>query len=208
MCDISVQIEGLTVDYGVRRVLDGISLRLAAGETLVVAGANGSGKSSLLRVLCGLQRPTRGSVSYLLGGIRYRPEQARHLVGWLAPELQLYRELTAIENLRFFARVRGLQLGDAELQQRLAEVGLEGRGHDLLAAYSSGMTQRLRYAFALLHQPPVLLLDEPTITFDERGVAIFEQIARRQRERGILVIATNDAREERLGDYVLRLAAG
>jgi heme exporter protein A len=208
MCDISVQIEGLTVDYGARRVLDGITLHLAAGETLVVAGANGSGKSSLLRVLCGLQRPTRGSVSYLLGGVRYRPEQARGLVGWLAPELQLYRELTAIENLRFFARVRGLQLGDAELQQRLAEVGLEGRGHDLLAAYSSGMTQRLRYAFALLHQPPVLLLDEPTITFDERGVAIFEQIARRQRERGILVIATNDAREERLGDYVLRLAAG
>jgi heme exporter protein A len=208
MCDISVQIEGLTVDYGARRVLDGITLHLAAGETLVVAGANGSGKSSLLRVLCGLQRPTRGSVSYLLGGVRYRPEQARGLVGWLAPELQLYRELTAIENLRFFARVRGLQLGDAELLQRLAEVGLEGRGHDLLAAYSSGMTQRLRYAFALLHQPPVLLLDEPTITFDERGVATFEQIARRQRERGILVIATNDAREERLGDYVLRLAAG
>jgi heme exporter protein A len=207
MRDLTLHIDELTLDYGVRRVLAGLSLQLAAGETLVVTGANGSGKSSLLRVLCGLQRPTHGTVRYVVDGVVTMPDQARALVGWLSPDLQLYRELSALENLRFFAQVRGLALSDAALEQRLGEVGLSGRGHDLLAAYSSGMAQRLRYAFALLHRPAVLLLDEPTVTFDERGVAIFQEVAARQRERGLLVIATNDPREEQLGDYVLRLEA-
>lgn len=87
----------------------------------------------------------------------------------------------------------------------LEQVGLGGRGGDLLAAYSSGMGQRLRYAYALLHQPPALLLDEPTVTLDERGAEVVERIVQAQRERGILVIATNDPRELRYGDYVLRL---
>ncbi|KPV53689.1 transcriptional regulator, partial [Kouleothrix aurantiaca] len=101
----------------------------------------------------------------------------------------------------------GLHLAPAALDALLDEVGLGGRGGDLLAAYSSGMAQRLRYAYALLHRPPVLLLDEPTVTLDERGAAVVEQIVQRQRARGITVIATNDPRELRYGDYVLRLAA-
>ena len=113
--------------------------------------------------------------------------------------------MTALENLAFFATVRGLRRSSAELEMLLERVGLGGRGGDLLAAYSSGMTQRLRYAYALLHEPPILVLDEPTVTFDERGAALVEQVIARQRERGISVIATNDPREERFGDYVLRL---
>lgn len=208
MHTIELQLHDIAIDYGARRVVAGVSLVLCAGETLVVAGANGSGKSSLLRVLCGLQRPSSGTVQYVVDGVAVRPDQARDLIGWLSPDLQLYRELTVLENLRFFAQVRGLQLGDAALEQRLDAVGLNGRGADLLAAYSSGMAQRLRYAYALLHQPPVLLLDEPTLTFDERGVALFEQvIAQHRQSRGILVLATNDPRELRFGDYVLRLGS-
>jgi heme exporter protein A len=203
--ELCLQIEDLAIDYGSRRVMAGISLTLRSGETLVVAGANGSGKSSLLRVLCGLQRPSRGAARYVLGDITLLPSESRHLVGWLSPDLQLYRELTACENLRFFADVRGLSLGDAELEHRLEQVGLAGRGNDLLASYSSGMAQRLRYAYALLHSPPVLLLDEPTVTFDDQGAALFKRVVERQRERGLLVIATNDPRELRFGDYVLML---
>jgi len=204
--DIRLELEGVGLDYGPRRVLDGISLALGAGETLVVAGANGSGKSTLLRLICGLQRPTRGAVRLRAGGQVYRPDQAPWLVGWVAPDLQLYRELSGLENLRFFADVRGLKHTDAQLEALLAEVGLGGRGGDLLAAYSSGMAQRLRYAYALLHAPPLLLLDEPTVTLDERGAALVEQVIARQRRRGITVVATNDPREERYGDYVLRLS--
>lgn len=204
---IQLDLNDVAAEYGMRRVLAGITLTLRAGETLVVSGANGSGKSTLLRLLCGLQHPTAGQVNYQIGGQGFRPEQARHLIGWVAPDLQLYRELTAIENLEFFAAVRGLRFSREALQQRLATVGLAGRGDDLLMAYSSGMAQRLRYAYALLHDPPVLLLDEPTLTLDEHGMALVEQLITRQRERGISVIATNDSREHRFGDYLMRLGA-
>jgi heme exporter protein A len=205
MDDLRLELIDLAADYGARRVFAGVSLALRGGETLVVAGHNGSGKSTLLRLLCGLQRPTAGRAIYHAGGRRYHPDEARHLVGWVAPDLQLYRELTALENLEFFARVRGLRRTRAALTALLEQVELGGRGDDLLAAYSSGMAQRLRYAYALLHAPPVLLLDEPTVTLDERGAALFERIVAGQRERGITVIATNDPRELRFGDYVLRL---
>ncbi|MBK9711938.1 MAG: ABC transporter ATP-binding protein [Kouleothrix sp.] len=203
--DLQLELTDLAAGYGARRVLAGVTLTLRGGETLVVAGANGSGKSTLLRLLCGLQRPSAGQVAYLVGGRRYRPDEARDLVGWVAPDLQLYRELTALENLQFFAQVRGLQRSASELEALLDEVGLGGRGGDALASYSSGMAQRLRYAYALLHRPPVLLLDEPTVTLDERGAALVERVVAAQRERGISVIATNDPRELRYGDYVLRL---
>jgi heme exporter protein A len=205
--DLRIELNDLVAGYGARRVLAGLTLTLRGGETLVVVGANGSGKSTLLRLFCGLQRPTAGTITYISGQRRAQPEQARDLVGWVAPDLQLYRELTALENLEFFAQVRGLRRTRAELEALLEEVGLGRRGDDLLAAYSSGMAQRLRYAYALLHHPAVLLLDEPTVTLDERGAALVEQVVAAQRERGITVIATNDPREVRFGDYVLRLSA-
>ena len=206
--DLRLELNDVAAGYGARRVLVGLTLTLRSGETLVVAGSNGSGKSTLLRLICGLQRPTAGTITYIAGDWRARPEEARDLVGWVAPDLQLYRELTALENLEFFAQVRGLRRTRAELEALLEQLGLAGRGDDLLAAYSSGMAQRLRYAYALLHRPPVLLLDEPTVTLDEHGAALVEQVVAAQRERGITIIATNDQRELRFGDYVLRLGTG
>jgi heme exporter protein A len=205
--DFQLDLQEVAAGYGARRVLAGVSLVLRRGEVLVVAGHNGSGKSTLLRLIAGLQQPTAGHISFLVRGQRLRPDQGRDLVGWVAPDLQLYRELTALENLAFFAEVRGLRRRRAELEALLGEVGLGGRGDDLLAAYSSGMAQRLRYAYALLHRPPLLLLDEPTVTLDERGAALVERVVAAQRERGLVVIATNDPRELRFGDYVLRLSA-
>lgn len=202
-----LELSDIAIDYGARRVVSGVNLRLGPGEVLVVAGANGSGKSSLLRLMCGLQRPSHGHVRFDLGERRVRPDEAPWLVGWVAPDLQLYRELTALENLAFFAEVRGLRRDRAALEALLERLGLGGRGDDTLATYSSGMAQRLRYAYALLHEPPLLLLDEPTVTLDERGAALVEGVIERQRRHGITVIATNDPRELRFGDYVLRLGA-
>ena len=200
-----LQLTELAYAYGTRRIFRDLTLTLRAGEALVVAGANGSGKSTLLRLICGLQRPDSGMVRLYANGQLLRPEDAPWLIGWVAPDLQLYRELTALENLDFFASVRGLRRSRTELEQLLDDVGLGGRGSDLLAAYSSGMAQRLRYAYALLHTPPLLLLDEPTVTLDHQGVAIVERLVARQRNRGVVIVATNDPREERFGDYIVRL---
>lgn len=202
---MQLRVTQLSASYGVRTILRGISFELQRGEVLVVSGPNGSGKSTLLRILAGLQMPASGSVSYTVGDHQLDLRDMRHLIGWVAPDLSLYRELSGIENLRFFADVRGLAISDAELHDLLRRVGLGERGHDRLAAYSSGMTQRLRYAFALLHRPPVLLLDEPTVTLDERGTAFVEQIITDQRQRGLTVIATNDPRELRYADLLLKL---
>jgi heme ABC exporter, ATP-binding protein CcmA len=193
--------------YSSRIVIAQLSLSLESGDILVVSGANGSGKSTLLRLLCGLQRLHSGEILYEYNGVSYTPNQASHLIGWVSPDLALYRELTALENLRFFAQVRGLRVQDSQLSALLADVGLGGRDHDYVSSYSTGMQQRLRYAYALLHQPAVLLLDEPTVTLDERGSDTVARIIERQRARGIVVIATNDPRELAWGDYVLTLGA-
>ncbi|WP_298402210.1 ABC transporter ATP-binding protein [uncultured Chloroflexus sp.] len=202
---MQLHVSQLSAGYGARTIVRDISFTLHRGEVLVVSGPNGSGKSTVLRILAGLQAPTSGVAYYEAGGTRFDPRDARHLIGWVAPDLALYRELSGIENLRFFARVRGLAISDAALYELLTRVGLGKRGDDRLAAYSSGMAQRLRYAFALLHRPPVLLLDEPTVTLDEQGAAVVDQIIADQRRHGLTVIATNDPRELRYADLILRL---
>ncbi len=201
----ALELDQITLDYGRRRVIYDVSLRVNHGQVLVVTGRNGSGKSSLLRVICGLQRPSHGSVWLHTDTQRYAPLAARHAIGWMAPDLMLYRELTGHENLRFFADVRGLDLADAALEALLVDVGLAGRGGDLVATYSSGMTHRLRYAYALLHQPALLLLDEPSVMLDQSGHDLLERVVAQQRQRGITVIATNDPRETRFADITLAL---
>jgi heme exporter protein A len=202
---IRLTVEGLAAGYGARGVFADVSLVVSAGEALVVSGHNGSGKSTFLRLLAGLQHPTAGRAVYEADGAAFAPHDAAHLIGWVAPDLMLYRDLTARENLRFFADVRRISLSDAAITALLERVGLDGRGDDRLSAYSSGMAQRLRYAYALLHRPPVLLLDEPTVTLDERGAGVVDAVIAEQRRHGLVVIATNDPRELRYGDLLLTL---
>lgn len=201
----ALELEQITLDYGRRRVIYDVSLTVQSGQVLVVTGRNGSGKSSLLRVMCGLQRASAGHVWLHAAGQRYAPLQMRHAIGWMAPDLMLYRELSGHENLRFFADVRGLDIPDSTLDVLLADVGLAGRGGDLVATYSSGMTHRLRYAYALLHQPALLLLDEPSVMLDQSGHELLERVVTRQRTHGITVIATNDPREVRFADMTVAL---
>jgi len=203
---LSLELKGIAKVYGGRTIFDGISVALEAGRSLAVAGRNGSGKSTLLKIVCGLVRPTRGEIVLTVAG-RAIPAAGRYrYIGLVAPDLVLYDELTALENLQFFARVRGLEVSEGHLRERLGEVGLERRAHHLnVGSFSSGMKQRLKYAFALLHRPGVLLLDEPTSNLDEAGIAMVEQVVALQREQGILIVAANDAEELRYGDSILRL---
>jgi heme exporter protein A len=191
---ISLDLRDISKSFGPLDVFSGISISTQSG-CVVVAGPNGSGKSTLLRIIAGLLAPTSGEVIIKRDGHRVGAGGQREVVG-----------LVATENLRFFARVRGLRKTDAELREALARLGLAGREDDRLAAYSSGMRQRVKYAFALVHDPPVLLLDEPSANLDEAGVSVVESVIN-ERRRGIVVLATNDPSELRYGDQVLRLGA-
>ncbi|MGB9723554.1 MAG: ABC transporter ATP-binding protein, partial [Chloroflexia bacterium] len=159
----------------------------------------------LLRIIAGLTRPTEGLVLFSRDGRLLSPEERRRQTGLVAVDVSLYGELTARENLSFFARLHGRRLTPEEGEEFLREVGLVGRGDDLVQTYSSGMRQRLKYACARLHRPALLLLDEPGANLDEAGRTLVEEVIAHQRRHGLVVLATNDPREVAYGDVVLRL---
>jgi heme exporter protein A len=166
----ALHVEGLARRYGEREALSGVTLTLEAGQTLVVFGPNGAGKTTLLRVLATLLRPHAGTVS-VLGSIL--PEQSwavRGRVGLLGHEPLLYRELTARENLRFHARLYGV--ADGRVDELLDAVAMTARGREPLRTLSRGMVQRVAVARAVLHDPELLLLDEPHSNLDPAAIEL------------------------------------
>jgi len=204
--DIRLELNDVSRRFGRRIVFQNLSVKAVTGQTLVIAGANGSGKSTLMKIVAGLLSPSSGSAELAIDGAILDPIARRNHIGFVAPDLVLYRELTAAENLQFFGRLRGIELQREDLISLLEKVGLKGRGRDYVAGYSSGMKQRLKYAFALLHRPPILLLDEPTANLDLQGIEIVERVVAEQKGRGLLVIATNEPREVEWADVTLKLA--
>jgi heme exporter protein A len=207
MSAVSVEFERVGKRFGNRSVLAAVSGTLQRGQVLVVAGPNGSGKSTLLNILAGLLRPSRGEVVYREGGAPLARTHWFERLGMAAPDMAVYEELSALENLRFFARLRGLRLEDATLQQVLDGLGLPPREQTrTVGTYSSGMKQRVKLAQAILHEPPVLLLDEPSSNLDEAGHGVVADLVARFRELAAIAVATNDPREMSWADARIDLA--
>lgn len=162
-----LQFAGLRRRFGRLEVLSGVSGSVAAGEVLLVTGRNGSGKSTLLRCLAGLLAPEAGTIAAREAGSELDAAARRRRIGWVAPDLAFYEELTVEENLAFFSRLR--RVGPERSRELLDRVGLPG--DRLAGALSSGMRQRLRWVWALLHRPRLLLLDEPFQNLDAPGEA-------------------------------------
>jgi ABC-type multidrug transport system ATPase subunit len=183
---------GIRRRFGRLRVLDGVAGEVGAGGVLVVRGPNGCGKSTLLRCLAGLLRPDRGEIRAVEAGRELGLEERRRRVGYLAPDVAFYDELSGGENLEFLARLRGVAAARGE--ELAARLGLAAeRAH---RAMSSGMRQRLRWAFALLHDPSILLLDEPFQNLDPEGErAARELLAERLAAGALAVVATPAALE-------------
>jgi len=202
---ITLMVEAVGKSFGARRALRQVTLTVGGGEVVAVTGPNGSGKSTLLRIVTGLLRPTRGAVTLTTDrGEAREAVERRRCVGYAAPDLTFYPELTGRENLEFFERVRGRDTAGDACDAVLEAVGLGGRGNDRVAAYSSGMRQRLRLAFARMAEAPVLLLDEPSLALDEQGVRLVAELVAAQRAAGgVTLLATNDAREAALGDRAI-----
>lgn len=202
---LTLQIDGVGKRFGRRAIFQDLHATAVEGEVLVVTGANGSGKSTFLGILAGLVRPSRGRAVWRDGEHEVGVDFRRHSLGWVAPDLTLYPELSALENLRFFARVRGIAVNPAEFGALLERVGLGKRHHDPVQTYSSGMRQRLKYACALMGAPRALLLDEPTANLDVDGVVMVDAVIQEQKRRGLVVLATNEPRETEYADRCLRL---
>ncbi len=182
--------------FGRRLLFRGLSFTLEGGRALAVTGANGTGKSTLLRILAGVLTPTRGTVRLETEGGAVSDEERPLHTGLVAPYLSVYDGFTARENLAFLARARRVPQAEARIEAVLECVELAGRGDDLVRTYSSGMKQRVKYAAALLAEPPLLLLDEPAVNLDAAGLAMVDEVVAYQRGAGrLLVVATNAASE-------------
>jgi heme exporter protein A len=202
---VTLEARELAHDYGRRVGLRPVSFRLDSAGVVAITGANGSGKSTLVRIIAGLLRPSHGSLSFTAAGRPVERADRRRCVGYASPELEFYDELSVTENLEFAAEARGDSAARESAAAALARVGLESRASDRVTALSSGMRQRLRVAFALLHRPPMLLLDEPGSHMDDDGRARLAELILHEGRSALVLIATNDEREWRLAGQRIEL---
>ena len=166
---LRISFRNLEKRYGMRMALRGISLEIAAGECVALVGHNGSGKTTLLKIAAQLSRPSRGKINFYSGTAELPSDVVKHRIGMVAHHILLYDELTAEENLVFFAKLFSLPDPVARARRSLEPVGLALRAGDLVRTFSRGMRQRLSIARALIASPQLLLLDEPAAGLDPEG---------------------------------------
>jgi heme exporter protein A len=171
-----IELDRLRRDYGERAVLRGVSIELPADQTLAVLGPNGAGKTTLLRILATLLRPTAGAVSVLGAALPRQAHRVRGRIGYLGHEPLLYRELTVRENLEFNARLHGIEHPGQRIEALLARAGLARRGSEIVRNLSAGMLQRAAICRTLLHEPELLLLDEPRSHLDAGAGGIVDEL--------------------------------
>ena len=202
-----LRAESVSKDFGDQRIFRNLNLAVSSGQSIAITGPNGSGNTTLVRILCSLIRPTTGEISYIQGGKPIAEEEIYHHIGLVGPYLELYEELTAWENMVFFSRMKNVQDYEIKIKKLLEKMRLNGREDDAVKTFSSGMKQRLKYVFALINNPPVLFLDEPTSNLDSEGNATVYQIMAEQKKDRILVIATNDEEDLKFGDTQIAVSA-
>jgi heme ABC exporter ATP-binding subunit CcmA len=179
--------------FGRRRALSRVTFQCSSGEVFGLLGPNGAGKSTLLAILATLLQPSSGDVQYGGTSARAAGASVRARLGLLGHELQLYPELTAVENLRFFARLHGLDHVEPRVGAALVAARLVERADDPVSGFSRGMRQRLALERALLHEPRLLLLDEPFTGLDQPSAAALVGRLRALAAAGrVIVLATHD----------------
>lgn len=202
-----IEIRGLIKAFGSRPVLKGVNLEVNEGEFVTLVGPNGAGKTTLMNIIATLVKPTAGQIQ--VGGIDPGefPIQVRRKIGMVSHKTLLYDDLNPWQNLKFFARMYDLTDPADRIEALLRQLGLWGRQHDPVWTLSRGMQQRLAIARALLHNPPILLLDEPDTGLDQQSAATLKDLLQLEsKQRTVLMTTHNLERGLEWGDRIAILA--
>lgn len=205
-----IEISNLKKSYTFKPVLRRVDLVIPRGQRVAVLGSNGAGKTTLLRILAGLDKPTSGTVMVAGVDVAHDSRRVRQLIGFVAHQPYLYEELTALENLLFFGRMYNVAQARERAVELLQRVGLERRARERVSALSRGQVQRLAWARALLHNPSLLLLDEPETGLDQDGMLLIDALLAEHYTHGGSVLFTthNLERSLHMSEQILVLNGG
>ena len=192
MSNLIVKAESLGKTFGRRLIFSDLSFRFDRNGIFGVSGPNGSGKSTLVKIIAGLLSPTKGKVSHVYNEKEIPAEKLHNHMGFVSPYLVLYEEFTAWENLDLFAKIRNVPFDKERIDYLLKEFLLLERKDDLVKTYSSGMKQRMKFIFAMMHSPQLLIFDEPTSNLDDEGKESVYRIIRKQGNNSIVIVASNE----------------
>lgn len=205
-----IQAEGVKKSYGNFDVLRGIDLSIESGGFYTLFGPNGAGKTTLIKLLATLTDPTSGTLSVYGFDAKKEVQKIRSILGVISHDPYLYENLTALENIKFFGQLYDLNNIEQKAHEVINQVGLESRTHDLVRTFSRGMKQRLTVARAIIHEPKILLLDEPYTGLDQHGAQIFGELLSDLKNKNRTILMTTHSIDEGLGlsDRVGILARG
>ncbi len=201
----SVEANELNKTFGRRLIFNGINFRYDESGVFGISGPNGSGKSTLVKIIAGLISPTKGRIIHKNSDEEIIPEKLHNHIGFVSPYLVLYEEFTAWENLNIFSKIREINLDKDYAKELLNRFLLYNRRDDLVKTYSSGMKQRMKFIFALIHNPELLIFDEPTSNLDEEGKNSVYGIIEDKSKESIIIIASNDKADLDLCPEILDL---
>ncbi|MEK6553004.1 MAG: ABC transporter ATP-binding protein [Bacteroidota bacterium] len=205
MTNYTVELNNLVKYFGRRLIFDGINFSFSSQHIYGISGPNGSGKSTLVKIIANLISPTRGKVIHKNNLKEIESVKLHNHIGFVSPYLFLYDEFTAEENLLHFSNIRGISFNKERSDFLLNELKLIDRKNDLVRGYSSGMKQRLKFIFALLHQPSLIILDEPTSNLDNPGKEKVYELIKKEAENNLVIIASNEDSDIALCSQVIDL---
>ena len=205
MSSYSIQSQNLSKSFGRRLIFKDINFTWQENGIYGISGPNGSGKSTLVKIIAGLIAASAGKINHKNSSGEIIPEKLHNHIGFVSPYLVLYEEFSSWENLMIFAKIRGVPFNEKKVVYYLSQFLLENRKDDLVKTYSSGMKQRLKFVFALMHSPDVLIFDEPTSNLDEEGKKVVYSIVREEGKNRIVIIASNETKDLEICEEVLYL---
>ena len=205
MINYSVEAENLNKSFGRRLIFNDLQFKFDRPGVYGISGPNGSGKSTLVKIIAGIIGASKGKLIHKLDDKLIVEEKLHNHIGFVSPYLVLYEEFSTYENLNLFAEIRGIKFNKERIDYWLKKFLIYTRKDDLLKTYSSGMKQRAKFIFALMHSPQLLILDEPTSNLDDEGKNSVYELVKEEGQKNIVIIASNEKNDLELCSDVVYL---